>query len=194
MTVISSSLAGSETTLPRMSRSHAEDRQHEVATAHFASVWRFLRTLGVRSNAVDDAAQEVFVVVARKLEKIRPGCEKAFLFSTAVHVARQLRRKHRHEELVVDPDDESLEPTVHATPEDSLGKKEEQDLLLVLLDGLTDELRTAFVLSEIEGQSMPEIAAVLGVPLGTAASRVRRGRDKFEERLKRMQMRMRGGR
>ncbi|AKU98759.1 RNA polymerase sigma factor RpoE [Labilithrix luteola] len=177
-----------------MSRSRADDRQHEVATAHFASVWRFLRTLGVPSHAVDDAAQEVFVVVARKLEKIRPGCEKSFLFSTAVHVARQLRRKHRLEVLAVDPDDESLDPVLHDTPEDSLGKKEQQDLLLVLLDGLTEELRTAFVLSEIEGQSVPEIAAVLGIPLGTATSRVRRGRDKFEERLKRMQTRMRGGR
>ncbi len=194
MTVVSSSLAGSESTLPSMSRSRAEDRQHEVATAHFSSVWRFLRTLGVRFDALDDATQEVFLVVARKLEKIRPGSEKAFLFSTAVHVARALRRKYRHEELAADPDDESLEPTHDTTPEDVLGKKQEQDLLLVLLQGLTDELRSAFVLSEIEGLSMPEIAAVLGVPLGTATSRVRRGRDKFEERLKRMQMRMRGGR
>lgn len=194
MTVLSPSLAGSDSTLPRMPRSHADERQHEVATAHFGSVWRFLRTLGVPPHTVDDAAQEVFVVVARKLEKIRPGCEKAFLFSTAVHVARQLRRKHRLEVLAFDPDDESLTPVLHATPEDSLDEKEEHDLLLLLLDGLTEELRTAFVLSEIEGQSVPEIAAMLGIPLGTATSRVRRGRDKFEERLKRMQSRMRGGR
>jgi RNA polymerase sigma-70 factor, ECF subfamily len=194
MTAFSSSLAGSENALPSMSRSHADEkRQREIAAAHFASVWRFLRALGVPSYAVDDAAQEVFLVVVRKLESIRPGAEKAFLFSTAVHVSRELRRKHAREELVSDPDDEALEPAHLSTPEDSLDRKEEQDLLLQLLEGLTDELRTAFVLYEIEGQSMTEIAAMLGVPAGTVASRLRRAREKFEDRLKKLQMRMRDG-
>ena len=63
---------------------------------------------------------------------------------------------------------------------------------MLLLDGLTDELRTVFVLSEIEGESMAGIAALLGLPPGTVASRLRRAREKFEARLQRHQLRMRG--
>ena len=194
MTATSHSLAGGEDTLPSMSRSRADERQEDVAQAHFASVWRFLRALGVPSSALDDAAQEVFLVVARKLEKIRPGAERAFLFSTAVNVSRELRRKHSREELAQDPDDEALEPADDWTPEASLDRKEERDLLTHLLDGLSDELRTTFVLYEIEEHSLSEIATILDVPSGTVASRIRRSREKVELRLQKLQKTMRGER
>jgi RNA polymerase sigma-70 factor (ECF subfamily) len=164
----------------------------DMAKVYFANVWRFLRSLGVPQHALDDAVQEVFLVAARKLADIQPGSEKSFLFGAAVHVARELRRKHGREELAADPDDESLEPAQLSTPEDSLGQKQERDLLMSLLAGLPDELRTVFVLYEIEGQTMSEIAELLGVPAGTVASRLRRGREQFEARLQRHQMRMRG--
>ena len=164
----------------------------DMAKAYFANVWRFLRSLGVPERALDDATQDVFLVAARKLADIQPGAEKSFLFGAAVHVAREIRRKHGREELVDDPDDESREPAQLTTPEDSLGRKQEQDVLMSLLAGLTDELRTVFVLYEIEGQTMPEIAELLGVPAGTVASRLRRGREQFEARLQRHQLRMRG--
>lgn len=164
---------------------------HEMAKAYFANVWRFLRTLGVPFHALDDATQEVFLVAARKRANIQPGLEKSFLFGVAVHVAREVRRKHGREELVADPD-ETLAPAQLCTPEDSLGRKEEHDLLMSLLAGLTDELRAVFVLYEIEGQTTPEIAELLGVPVGTVASRLRRGREQFEARLQRHKLRMRG--
>jgi RNA polymerase sigma-70 factor (ECF subfamily) len=167
-------------------------RLRALAQSHFASVWRFLRALGVHPSAVDDAAQEVFLVAARKLAGVRPEAERSFLFGSAVHVARELHRKHHREELVADPDDESLEPALHSTPEDALDRKEERDLLMNLLAGLTDELRTVFVLYELEGESIPEIAALLELPIGTVTSRLRRGREKFEARLERHQLRMRG--
>jgi len=193
MTAASSKLAGAGEGVGAMPASRADaTRLRDMATTHFPNVWRFLRVLGVPSGSVDDGAQEVFLVAARKLADIRPGAERAFLFGAAVHVARELRRRRGREELVTDPDDESLEPALLSTPEDSLDRKEEHDLLMTLLDGLTDELRTVFVLYEIEGQSMSEIAALLGVPPGTVASRLRRAREKFEARLQRHQLRMRG--
>ena len=194
MTATSHSLAGGEETLSSMSRSRADERQENIAKEHFASVWSFLHVLGVPASTLADAAQEVFLVAARKLDQIRPGAEKAFLFSTAVHVSREVRRKHAREQLAQDPDDETLEPAYLRTPEDSLDQKQKQDLLMHLLDGLTDELRTAFVLYEIEEQSVAEIATVLEIPAGTVASRVRRAREKFEARLQRIQMTMRGER
>ncbi len=164
----------------------------DMAKLYFANVWRFLRSLGVPQHALDDATQDVFLVAARKLGDIQAGAEKSFLFGAAVFVAREARRKHGREELADDPDDESREPAQLSTPEDSLGQKQQRDLLMSLLAGLADELRTVFVLYEIEGQSMPEIAELLGVPVGTVASRLRRGREQFEARLQRHQLRMRG--
>lgn len=194
MTATSHSLAGGEETLSSMSRSRADERLQHVAEAHFASVWRFLRALGVPASTLDDAAQEVFLVAARKLEKIRPGAEKSFLFGTAVHISRELRRKHAREELAQDPDDESLEPADDWTPEAALDRKEERDSLMHLLDGLQDDLRTAFVLYEIEGHSIVEIASMLQIPAGTAASRLRRARETVEVRLQKLQTKMRGER
>jgi RNA polymerase sigma-70 factor, ECF subfamily len=193
MTAATSKLAGASDGVEAIPSRHADaTRFREMATAHFPNVWRFLRVLGVPSGSVEDGAQEVFLVAARKLADIRPGAERAFLFGAAVHVARELRRRHGREQLVTDPDDESLEPALLSTPEDSLDRKEEHDLLMTLLDGLTDELRTVFVLYEIEGQSMGELASLLGVAPGTVASRLRRAREKFEARLQRHQLRMRG--
>ena len=193
MTAATSELVRSGETLedPPVTRAHAMTLR-DMAKAYFANVWRFLRTLGVPYHALDDATQEVFLVAARKLSAIQPGAERSFLFGAAVHVAREARRRHGREELTDDPDDGSLELAQLSTPEDSLDRKEERDLLMSLLAGLTDELRTVFVLYEIEGETMLEIAELLGVPAGTVASRLRRAREQFEARLQRHQLRMRG--
>ncbi len=194
MTATSHSFAEGEDTLPRMSRSPADERLHNAADAHFDGVWRFLRALGVPSGTLDDAVQEVFLVAAYKLDDIRPGAEKAFLFGTAVRISRELRRRHAREELVRDPDDETLEPTDEWTPEASLDRKQERDLLAHLLHGLPDELRAVFVLYELEDHSVPDIASLLDIPVGTASSRLRRAREKVEVRLQKLQTKMRGER
>ncbi len=177
-----------------MPRSREDDpRLREVAKAEFANVWRFLRRLGVPAGLLEDAAQEVFLVAARKFASVKPGSERSYLFGSAVHVAREVRRKHAREELAEDPDDEAMEPVLLSTPEDSLDKRQEYDVLVRLLDGLPDDLRTAFVLYEIEGQSLSEIANILAIPMGTVSSRLRRARAEFELRLQKLQKRMRGG-
>ncbi|MBN9166431.1 MAG: hypothetical protein BGO98_07330 [Myxococcales bacterium 68-20] len=193
MTAATSELVGTSKALDNMPGTRTQAMSlRDMAKMYFANVWRFLRTLGVSPHAIDDAAQDVFVVAARRRADIQPGSEKSFLFSVAVHVARETRKKYGREALADDPDDESLEPAELSTPEDSLGRKQERDLLMSLLAGLTDELRAVFVLYEIEGQTMTAIAELLGVPTGTVASRLRRGREQFEARLQRHQLRMRG--
>src|ERR1043165_1590531 len=68
------------------------DRLSSMFHQHYDFVWRSVRRLGVPEDAVDDAAQEVFVVASRKLDAIGAGKEKAFLFGTAVRVAADTRR------------------------------------------------------------------------------------------------------
>ncbi|HTJ46804.1 MAG TPA: sigma factor, partial [Kofleriaceae bacterium] len=72
-----------------------EQRLTAMFNAHFDFIWRSLRRLGVAAAAVDDAAQEVFVVASRKLREIEAGKERAFLFGTAVRVASDARRSAR---------------------------------------------------------------------------------------------------
>ena len=179
-------MARGPATNPRLA---AAAREYSVA------VWQFLRSLGVAAAQLDDATQEVFLVAARKLDDIRPGFEKSYLFGAAVHIARAVRRRQIRDQrvaLVEDPDDEVLEPRSSTTPEDSLEDKEQRDLLAELLETLPDDLRVTFVLYELEGESLVQIAQLLEIPLGTATSRLRRARAKFEVSLRRRHLSLRG--
>ena len=150
---------------------------------HFEFVWRSLRRLGVPRSSVDDAAQEVFWIASRKLDRIEPGCERAFLFGIAVRLASDVRRRLvRNREL---PDDALIEAAIdpHADVEVLVDQKRARDLLDVVLEALPFELRTVLMLSEGERLTMAEIAALLGIPPGTVASRLRRARQAFETKV-----------
>ena len=70
-------------------------RLRSLLDQHFDFVWRNLRRLGVQEADVDDAAQEVFVVAARKLDQVVPDRERSFLIGTALRVASTYRRSSR---------------------------------------------------------------------------------------------------
>jgi RNA polymerase sigma-70 factor, ECF subfamily len=160
---------------------------------HFREVWRVLRRLGVTSGTVDDAAQQVFIVAAQKLEQIRPGSERAFLMSTAVRVAANARRAAAAREFA----DASVAEQVDPTPSAELLLDEKRLRLLLdrVLDALPDESRSVFVLFELEGLSATQISELLDIPAGTVASRLRRAREQFHAAAKRIraQMAFRGG-
>ena len=67
-----------------------------------------------------------------------------------------------------------------------LDQKRLRQMLDRVLDALSDDLRVSFVLYELEGLSSPEIATLLRIPLGTVASRLRRGREAFELEVRRL--------
>ncbi len=165
-------------------------RQAEVAGKHYQFIWRCLRRLGVAEQSVDDAAQQVFVLAAEKMTRIVPGCERPFLFQTAVRIAMTVRRNfgQRRETMV----GEELEAVVDPAPLPDANADEAQRrrYLDELLDTLTMDLRTVFVLYEIEGLDSPEIAAMLQIPVGTVASRLRRGRDSFRRASERLRKRL----
>jgi RNA polymerase sigma-70 factor, ECF subfamily len=150
---------------------------------HFEALWRFLRRLGIPECDVDDGVQEVLVVAARRLADIEPGRERAFLFGTAVAVARTLRRaRSRRREQVDDALTNFADP--RPSPEASLDLQRGRILLDAVLDQLPTELRAIFVLYELEELTMAEIAVLLGLPAGTVASRLRRARRRFEKKVR----------
>jgi RNA polymerase sigma-70 factor, ECF subfamily len=158
---------------------------HAVFAEHAAFVLRSVRRLGVRESEVEDVAQEVFVVVHRKLATWNgTSTMRTWLFGIALRVASAHRRKaHVRREL---PDGGRAERsmdmglTTPAEQPEIVRNKELRRQLDGALDTLDENKRAVFVLYELEGFSLPEIAEALLIPLGTATSRLRRARGHFE--------------
>lgn len=160
-----------------------------MATENFHFIWRSLRRLGVAPPAVDDAAQQVFEVAARRLEEIDLGRERAFLFKTAVLVAAEAGRavaKSRARDA-----GEVLEELRDAgpSPEEVADWSRRRALLDRVLDAMPVDVRAVFVLFELEELSMLEIARLLELPTGTVASRLRRARETFGVQARRLRAR-----
>lgn len=165
----------------------AERRVAELVRQHYDFVWRSLRRLGVRDGDADDSAQQVFLVAARKLDAIRPGCESSFLYQTALRMASDYRRSSRRR-----TETEFLERLDGSDPSDTCPSVDEMmDMrraraqLDAILDSMPMDLRAVFVLHELEQSTMADIAQLLEVPSGTVASRLRRARKLFFETLER---------
>lgn len=158
--------------------------------AHYGSIWRLLRRLGVRSAQLDDATQEVFWIAARRASDIRPGSEQAFLYGVALRVAAQEAKKQRAAEPLADAEAIPRMTDLGPTPEEQLVDRQARELLDEVLDALPTELRAVFVLFELEGLEVREIAALQQIPLGTASSRLRRAREEFSAIAKRVRAAM----
>jgi RNA polymerase sigma-70 factor (ECF subfamily) len=157
---------------------------------YYRQVWCLLRRLGVRPEGADDIALGVFCVAADKLALIDAEREQKFLMGTALRMAANARRaqRARREEQASErlAAVESTVPLADAL----LDRKRMRELLDTVLDSMPADLRTAFVLFEVEGLSTPEMAELLGIPLGTVASRLRRAREIFERQVELIRQRM----
>jgi RNA polymerase sigma-70 factor (ECF subfamily) len=161
------------------SRSEQARLRTMVAT-HFDFIWRSLRRLGVGTTDVDDCAQQVFWVAARKLSQIEDRCERAFLFSTALRVASDARRSRgRRREVSEDALVPACDPG--PDPEQVAEHRQTRAVLDEVLESMPMDLRAVFVLFELEEMSTQAIAELLELPTGTVASRLRRAREEFQK-------------
>lgn len=158
----------------------SSERLKTAISAHYEQVWRVLRRLGVAESSVEDAAQQVLIVLANRLADVRIGAERAFMLATATRVAADFRKKRlrAHEDL--DPD--AIDSTQSSTPlaDELLDRGRARRWLDVVLNQMPDEQRAVFVLFELEEMTMVAIAELLDLAPGTVASRLRRARATFE--------------
>jgi RNA polymerase sigma-70 factor, ECF subfamily len=162
-----------------------------VYRQHFKAVWRLLRRLGVEPAQLDDAAQDVFLVVQRKLSSLDPQASvHSWVFAIAVRVASEYRRRaaHRRTEML----DETIADRA-PNPARISELQESVQLLHDILGDMDEQKRTVYVLSELEQLSVPEIAGVLGANLNTVYSRLRAARRQFDAALLRRRAATRGG-
>jgi RNA polymerase sigma-70 factor (ECF subfamily) len=167
-------------------------RLRSLVEAHHDFIWRSLRRLGVAPADVDDSTQQVFLIAARKLDSIRHGCERRFLFQTALRVASEHRRAVRRRAELGGGAEDSLVDSAPLAPE-LLEMRQARAQLDAILDEMPFDLRTVFVLFELDEMTAPEIAALLDIPIGTVASRLRRARAAFSAAANRGAMRAADG-
>lgn len=149
----------------------------DVYAAHFAFVWRTLRTFGVSEAGLEDAAQDVFIVVHRRLPEFEGRAAiTTWLFAIARRVASAHRRK------AGDSRTESLEddPVGRADTFAAFSRAQAAATVMSILDTIDEDKRVVFALVELEQLSVPEVARMLDLNLNTAYSRLRLARVAFE--------------
>lgn len=161
------------------------ERKRALVTEHFAFVWRSLIRLGLPRADAEDALQQVFLVASGRIDDIDPGAERSFLFGTCLRIASRARRTRarRRENVGEVPEAQDQAPG----PEEMLDRARARAVLDEVLDAMPLEIRAVFVLHELEQLTLPEIAELTSVPLGTATSRLRRARMQFQAHVKRIE-------
>jgi len=156
----------------------------EVVRAHSARVYRLAYRLTGNSHDAEDLTQEVFVRVFRSLSSYTPGTFEGWLHRITTNLFLDLvrRRQRIRFEGLADDAHERLagrEPS----PAQSFDDRHLDGDIEAALAALPPDFRAAVVLCDIEGLSYEEIAATLGVKLGTVRSRIHRGRAQLRAAL-----------
>jgi RNA polymerase sigma-70 factor, ECF subfamily len=157
----------------------------------FSFVWRTVRRMGVEESAVDDVTQEVFVTVYRRLGDFEMRCApKTWVFSIAMGIVRNYRRSRRRKDAVAPLSGQGTRPEVvadgGADPMELASRAEAGRLVHRLLEQLGEDKAIVFVMAELEGMSVPEIADLVGANVNTVYSRLRAARKEFEQALARV--------
>jgi RNA polymerase sigma factor (sigma-70 family) len=156
----------------------------EVVRTHSARVYRLAYRLTGNPYDAEDLTQDVFVRVFRSLSTYTPGTFEGWLHRITTNlVLDQVRRKQRIRFDALADDAADRLPGREPTPAQAYDDTHLDGDVQQALDSLAPDFRAAVVLCDIEGLSYEEIAATLGVKLGTVRSRIHRGRAQLREAL-----------
>jgi len=156
----------------------------DIVRVHSARVYRLAYRLTGNPHDAEDLTQEVFVRVFRSLSSYTPGTFEGWLHRITTNLfLDSARRKQRIRfEGLADEMAHRL-PGSEPTPAQAFDDSHLDDDVQAALKALPPEYRAAVVLCDIEGFSYEEVAATLGVKLGTVRSRIHRGRAQLRSAL-----------
>lgn len=153
---------------------------------HFDFVWCSLRRLGVGTSDLEDAAQDVFIVVHRRLGDFEGRASiRSWIFGIALRVAKLYRKRSARQRDRIVSDESSL-VCPRGNPEDIGAALQAAERVQSLLEEMDDDKRAVFVLAELEHMPASEIGCALGIPINTVYSRLRLARVSFEKSLRRI--------
>jgi len=150
-----------------------------VYEASFDGVVRWAGALGCPAADVDDVAQEVFLIVRRKLARFDGRNLAGWLYAITARVVRNHRRRAWFRRVLHGSDATEEAAASGPSPAEALERQEAAQTVARLLDQLSPRRRAAFVLFEIEGLSGEEIASLQAIPLGTVWTRLHHARRDF---------------
>jgi RNA polymerase sigma factor (sigma-70 family) len=180
----------SAATPPTQPERNAQDAQwnlptwEDIVRMHSARVYRLAYRLTGNPHDAEDLTQEVFVRVFRSLSSYTPGTFEGWLhrITTNLFLDSARRRQRIRFEGLADEMAHRLAGS-EPTPAQVFDDTHLDDDVQAALKALPPEYRAAVVLCDIEGFSYEEIAATLGVKLGTVRSRIHRGRAQLRSAL-----------
>lgn len=154
-------------------------------------VWRNLRRLGIPETHVEDAVQDVFLVIHRRLPEFEGRSSlRTWIFGIVMRVAAREREhlRSRAQRFAPVPND-TLEALAEATgkdPFDRLVQQRAADLIELVLGELEEDQRNMLVMVELEEMPVVEVAQVLEINVNSAYTRLRLARRVLEAKLKRL--------
>lgn len=185
--MLESSLSASRGAAVRALGSARPSQPSEFRTLYatwFREVARWVRTMGAPAAYSEDLAQDVFVVVHRRLHEFNGNNVGGWLYQITRHRVRDFRQgvwfRRQLSSAGIDP---NTCTELGAGPSESLETKRTWAKVETLLAELKEHERVALILFEIEGLSGEEISEIQGVSIHTVFSRLRRGRAKIKASL-----------
>jgi RNA polymerase sigma-70 factor (ECF subfamily) len=160
------------------------------ALSYVDSLYGTALRLTRRPADAEDLVQDTYLKAFRAAHQFRRGTNlKAWLFTILHNTFRNIRRHDGRNPVDVDSETVELAADVagaQQTPEQLLTRATLDADLQSALDDMPDAFRQAVWLRDVEEFTYAEIAAMLGVPIGTVMSRISRGRRMLFERLSKM--------
>lgn len=162
-----------------------------VYNEHFAFVWRVARRQGVATEHLDDVCQEVFIVVHRKLPEFEQRAKlKTWIYQIVTNVVRNQRRSVQRKSVHARSQGEVLDPDEvdgnFLGPEVLTRRSEAAEAAREILMNMSEKHRMAFLLIELEGMSLKEVAEATDESFHTVRSRVRAARAEFQRHARRL--------
>jgi RNA polymerase sigma-70 factor, ECF subfamily len=150
----------------------------------FGYVMNTVRRLGVREADLEDLVHDVFLTFHKRLADYDPSRPlRPWLFGIAYRVVADHRRLARNRnELLGKGDEEKVDSSRGV--EELVAAERDRNLVLRALQSIPDERRAVFLLHDLDGANMPEIAHALSIPLNTGYSRLRLARRDFRLAVK----------
>ncbi|MBT0568470.1 RNA polymerase sigma factor SigE [Williamsia sp. CHRR-6] len=155
----------------------------ELVREHADRVYRLAYRLSGNQHDAEDLTQETFIRVFRSLSSYKPGTFEGWLHRITTNLFLDMVRRRAKIRMEALPEDYDRVPGTDPDPERAYVEAHLDPELQQALDSLAPEFRAAVVLCDIEGLSYEEIAATLGVKLGTVRSRIHRGRQAIRDHL-----------